>query len=241
MNTLAELIRSVQPYALGISFVAIYVAEHIIPQRRDLIDHMHDVKNVLVGLLNFAIAGVSGYFLQQWLHYTNTEHFGLLHFLPGNFWFKILFGFILIDIIMYWWHRVNHEYRFLWQFHRFHHLDKKLNSTSAVRFHVVEIIFSNVLRFSLFPLLGLDIAAVFLHGLILFPVIVFHHSNVRISEKFDQSLRFFFVTPRMHRIHHSAIRSETDSNYGSVFPYWDALFRSYIHKPQQEVTFGIDA
>ncbi len=239
MNALADLVRSLQPYAVGISFAAIYIAEHIIPQRRELIDHKHDLKNVLVGLLNLAIAGVGGYFLQQLLSYTNDYNFGILNFLPDIFWLKIALGFILIDIIMYWWHRVNHEYRFLWQFHRFHHLDAKLNSTSAIRFHAVEILLSYVLRFSLFPLLGVDIAAVFLHGIILFPVIVFHHSNVRISERWDQAFRFLFVTPRMHRIHHSKIRTETDSNYGSVFPYWDSIFGSYTHKPQKEIEFGI--
>jgi len=239
MNDFADLIRSLQPYAIGISFAAIYIAEHIIPQRRELIDYKHDLKNVLVGILNLFIAGVGGFYLQKWLAYTNGLHFGLLNFLPDISWLKIAIGFILIDVIMYWWHRVNHEYLFLWQFHRFHHLDEKLNSTSAIRFHAVEIILSYVLRFSLFPLLGLNIAAVFLHGLILFPIVVFHHSNVRISERWDQLLRFLFVTPRMHRIHHSKIRNETDSNYGSVFPYWDAVFGSYTHKPQKEIEFGV--
>ncbi|OLY94523.1 Fatty acid hydroxylase superfamily protein [Cnuella takakiae] len=239
MNAFADIVRTLQPYAIGISFAAVYIAEHLIPQRRELIDHTHDGKNILVGLLNLAIAGVGGYFLQHWLTYTSSHHFGLLHLLPPIFWLKIASGFILIDILMYWWHRVNHEYRFLWQFHRFHHMDEKMNSTTAVRFHAAEIIFSYVLRFSLFPLLGIDIAAVFLHGIVLFPVILFHHSNVRISERWDKLLRFFFVTPHMHRIHHSRIRKETDSNYGSVFPYWDPLFGSYTHKPEKDIEFGV--
>jgi len=239
MNTFADSIRMLQPFAIAISFAAIYVAEHIIPQRRELIDHKHDGKNVLVGLLNLAIAGVGGYFLQQWLTYTDNHNFGALNFLPRIFWLKIAVGFLLIDVIMYWWHRINHEYRFLWQFHRFHHIDEKMNSTTAIRFHAIEIVLSYVLRFSLFPILGIDIAAIFLHGIILFPVILFHHSNVRISERWDQLLRILFVTPHMHRIHHSKIRTETDSNYGSVFPYWDALFGSYTHKPKKDIEFGI--
>ena len=238
MSAFADLVRSLQPYAIGISFAAVYIAEHLIPQRRELIDHAHDGKNALVGLLNLAIAGAGGYFLQIWLTYTTSQQFGLLHFLPTIFWLKIAAGFILIDIIMYWWHRVNHEYRFLWQFHRFHHMDEKMNSTTAVRFHGVEILLSYALRFSIFPLMGIDIAAVFLHGFVLFPVILFHHSNVRISERWDHRLRFFFVTPRMHRIHHSRIRQETDSNYGSVFPYWDVLFGSYVRKPSRKIEFG---
>ncbi len=174
MNAFADTVRVLQPFAIAISFVTIYIAEHIIPQRRELIDHKHDGKNVLVGLLNLAMAGVGGYFLQRWLTYTGSHNVCVLHFLPAVFWLRLVVGFILIDIIMYWWHRVNHEYRFLWQFHRFHHIDEKMNSTTAIRFHGMEILFSYVVRFTLFPLLGIDIAAVFLHGLILFPVILFH-------------------------------------------------------------------
>ncbi len=239
MNDFADFVRSLQPYAVAISFAAVYLGEHIIPQRRELIDHKHDLKNLLVGLVNLGIAGVGGFYLQKWLEFTNGQHFGMLHVFAGLSWLKIALGFLLIDIIMYWWHRVNHRYLFLWQFHRFHHRDEKMNSTTATRFHAVELLLSYVLRFSLFPLLGLDITAVFLHGLVLFPIIVFHHSNLRISELWDIRLRFLFVTPRMHRIHHSKIRQETDSNYGSVFPYWDAIFGSYVHKPQKEIEFGV--
>ncbi len=239
MSAFADTLRAIQPFAIAISFAAIYVAEHIFPQRRELIDHKHDGKNVLAGLLNLAIAGIGGYYLQQWLNYIDDANFGALNFLPDILWLKTALGFILIDIKMYWWHRLNHEYRFLWQFHRFHHIDEKMNCTTAIRFHAVEIVFSYVLRFSLFPLLGIDVAAVFSHGIILFPVILFHHANVRISEGWDQLFRYVFVTPRMHRIHHSKIRRETDSNYGSVFPYWDLLFGSYTHKPKKEVSFGV--
>jgi len=239
MNEFADLVRLLQPYAGGISFALIYLAEHIIPQRRELIDHRHDLTNILVGLINLVLAFGGGYLLQKVLDFTFSHHFGLLQLLPDFFWLQTAIGFILIDILMYWWHRFNHEYSFLWQFHHFHHKDEKLNSTSAVRFHFAEILLSYIVRFIFFPLLGLNIAAVFLHGLIVFPIIVFHHSNVRISEKWDQVLRFLFVTPRMHRIHHSKIRNETDSNYGSIFPYWDSLFGSYKHKPIKEIEFGV--
>jgi sterol desaturase/sphingolipid hydroxylase (fatty acid hydroxylase superfamily) len=129
---------------------------------------------------------------------------------------------------------------FLWKFHRFHHKDEKLNSTSAVRFHAVELVLSYVLRFCLFPLLGVSVSTVILYSIILFPVIVFHHSNVRITEALDTLLRTIFVTPRMHRIHHSKIITETNSNYGSVFPYWDGIFKSYVAKPAKEIEFGVE-
>ena len=238
---MVEILRLLQPYALVISFTAIYIAEHLFPQRLELVYKKHDLHNILFGVMNIVIAGFGSYYLQQWLTLTNAHGFGLLLFLPNYFWLQTIPGFIIIDILMYWWHRVNHLYPFFWQFHRFHHLDEQLNSTSAVRFHGVEIILSYVLRFSVFPLLGLSITAVLLHALILFPIIVFHHSNVKISERWDMRLRHLFVTPFMHRIHHSRIRKETDSNYGSIFPYWDSVFGSYTHRPERDIEFGVDA
>ena len=114
-----------------------------------------------------------------------------------------------------------------------------MNSTSALRFHSIELLLSYAIRFIVFPLLGLNVAAILLRAIILFPVIVFHHSNISITQKFDQLLRYLFVTPHMHRIHHSKLREEMNSNYGSVFPYWDWLFKSYTSKPAKEIEFGI--
>lgn len=233
------LLKSVQPYAIAITFAAIYLAEHIIPQRRELIDHKHDLLNILVGIFNLGIAAAGGYLLQKWLSYISQNHFGLLQLLKLTFWLKTAIGFILLDVFMYWWHRANHEINFLWKFHRFHHKDEKLNSTSAVRFHSVELILSYAVKFGLFSLLGLNVAAVVLHAIVLFPVIVFHHSNVSISKSADDAVKLIFVSPLMHRIHHSKDVSETNSNYGSVFPYWDRLFGSYIRSPKKEIEFGV--
>jgi len=239
MDHTINLLKAFQPYAIAITFAAVYFAEHIIPQRREIIDHKHDLLNIGVGVLNLGIAAVGGYFLQQWLIYISESNFGLLQLLPLTFWLKTAIGFILIDLFMYWWHRANHEISFFWRFHRFHHKDEKLNSTSAVRFHVVELILSYVVKFCLFSLLGLNVAAVVLHAIVLFPVIVFHHSNVSISTSLDHAVRIVFVSPRMHRIHHSKDVRETNSNYGSVFPYWDRLFGSYIRSPKKEIEFGV--
>ncbi len=239
MDHTINLLKAFQPYAIAISFAAVYFAEHIIPQRREIIDHEHDLRNISVGILNLVIAAGGGYFLQRWLIYISQNNFGLLQLLGEMFWLKTTIGFILIDLFLYWWHRANHELSFLWRFHRFHHKDEKLNSTSAVRFHAVELILSYVVKFFLFSLLGLNVAAILLHAIVLFPVIVFHHSNVSISKSLDHAVRTVFVSPRMHRIHHSKDVSETNSNYGSVFPYWDHLFGSYIRTPKKEIEFGV--
>lgn len=240
MNEWIAIVKEIQPYSIGLTFAAIYGAEHIIPQRQELIDHKHDVKNILVGLINVVIAAAGGYVTQQVLEYTGERSFGLLPLLFDREWVVLVISFVCIDCAMYWWHRLNHTIPFFWQFHRFHHVDEKLNSTSALRFHAAEVSLSYLYRLSLFVVLGVPVTAILVHGLLFLPVVVFHHSNVRISERLDVLLRYLLVTPRMHRIHHSKIRSEANSNYSSLLPYWDALFRTYTHKPDKEVAFGIE-
>lgn len=232
-------IEVIKPYSLGIIFVIIYVAEHIFPQRKELIDHKHDFKNILYGLINLTIVTFGGLYFQNLIEYTNKENWGILQLFNLPSWSDLIIGFLVIDFFMYWWHRFNHEIPFFWYFHQFHHKDQKMNSTSAVRFHIGELILSYIVRIIIFPLLGLSIASIILHGFILFPVIVFHHSNLKISLRKDLRLRKIIVTPLMHRIHHSNIRKETDSNYGSILPFWDMIFRSYIKKSDKPVEFGI--
>ena len=234
-----DLLQTIQPYALAGVFLLTYVAEHIIPQRKEIIDHNHDLKNILVGLLNLVIIAVVGVQFQKAIEWLNNKQFGLLQLFNIPSYLAIMIGVLLIDIFMYWWHRINHEWRFLWYFHKFHHVDTKLNSTSALRFHAGELLLSYVTRIIAFSLLGISLSAILVHSLLFFPIIVFHHSNLKISERWDLFFRRFIVTPRMHRIHHSVIKSETNSNYSSVLPYWDKLFRSYVKKPSKPIEFGI--
>lgn len=234
-----DLIHTIQPYALGGVFLLTYLAEHIIPQRKEIIDHRHDLKNILVGVFNLVIIAVVGVQFQKAIEWLNNHKFGVLQFLNIPSYIKIVIGVLLIDIFMYWWHRTNHEWRFLWYFHKFHHVDTKLNSTSALRFHSGELLLSYVTKIIAFSLLGISLSAILVHSLLFFPIIVFHHSNLKISERWDLFFRRFIVTPLMHRIHHSVIKAETNSNYSSVLPYWDRLFRSYVKRPSKEIEFGI--
>ncbi|MBA3829333.1 MAG: sterol desaturase family protein [Taibaiella sp.] len=222
---------------MAIIFIIAYLVEHIFPQRRDLTDYYHDLINILVGLGDLIIVGLGGYFLQWLLTYLHHCHFGLLYFLPV--WAQIISGLLLADLFMYWWHRANHIFPAFWYFHRFHHRDTKLNVTSSVRFHAGELLLSYVIKIPVFALLGISATTVALYGFILLPVITLHHSNIRIGTIPDKIIRIFFVSPRMHRIHHSVIRQETNSNYSSVLPYWDMLFGSYLPVPAKPIEFGI--
>lgn len=147
---------------------------------------------------------------------------------------------VLFDLWMYAWHRANHLLPFLWRFHRLHHSDPSLDSTSAVRFHPGEAAISAVARVPVAWVLGMSGAQLALYEAILLPVIVFHHSNVRLPAGIDRAARVLVVTPRLHRVHHSPVREETDSNYGSVLTVWDRVARSFRRPAPREPRFGLD-
>jgi sterol desaturase/sphingolipid hydroxylase (fatty acid hydroxylase superfamily) len=239
MEVLNNLLQTFQPYALTGVFLLTYIAEHILPQRKEIIDHKHDLKNIAIGVLNLVLIAVVGMQFQRAIEWFNEKHFGFLQVINLPSIMAVLIGVLLIDIFMYWWHRINHEWSFLWYFHRFHHIDTKLNSTTALRFHTGELMLSYVLKIIVFSLLGISLSAILVHSILFFPIVVFHHSNLRISEQWDLFLRRLIVTPRMHRIHHSVIKSETNSNYSSISPYWDKLFKTYIKHPSKEIEFGV--
>ncbi len=233
--------RDIQGITISCIFVLIYTAEHFSPQRKDIIDYKHELFNFSIGVINQLLVFVVGLGFYYVLILSYDYQIGLLHLINIPIVVKYIIGFILVDCWMYWWHRFNHKIHFLWYFHQFHHKDTKLNSTSALRFHIGELLLSFIPRAILFGLLGTDPLLIIIYSTVLFFVIVLHHSNLKISEKADFALRKLIVSPRMHRIHHSVIRSETNSNYSSVFPYWDMIFRTYNKKPVGPIQFGIES
>jgi sterol desaturase/sphingolipid hydroxylase (fatty acid hydroxylase superfamily) len=229
----------IQPMAIGLVFLTAYVAEHLFPQRKELSSRRHDLKNIGVGLLNLVFTFVSGYYLQKLMVYTATRHIGLAGFSQLPLVWSIILQILFIDLFVYWWHRINHVVPLLWKFHKFHHKDENMNSTTAVRFHTVELFFSVVAKAMIFPFIGITIAGFVTYGILFFPVVLLVHSNIKISEKADHLLRKLLISPFMHRIHHSNVVAETDSNYGSVFPFWDMIFRSYRKKSKAAIVFGL--
>ncbi|MEO7532015.1 MAG: sterol desaturase family protein [Sediminibacterium sp.] len=236
----SSLLQFIQPYAIAIAFLVVFIAEHIFPAHSEKKDVWHDVNNFALGVINGGLTFVCGYYFQQLMVYANGHHIGLFQWLHLPFWIALILQIVLIDISMYWWHRLNHSFDWLWRFHKVHHSDKSMNTSTVARFHFMELFLSFIFRIVFFPILGFSVTAILLYSFLFFPVVILHHSNIRISRSFDHLLRVLIVTPRMHRIHHSKKRVECDSNYSSVFPWWDSLFGSYIKEPEGgKVDFGI--
>jgi len=172
--------------------------------------------------------------------WAEARRFGLLHWLSWPLAVKLALGVLLFDAWMYLWHRANHGIPFLWRFHRMHHSDPNVDVTTALRFHSGEIVLSSLLRLAVIPLLGLALWQVILYETLLLPVIAFHHSNVALPERWDRRLRWVIVSPNMHRVHHSDWQPETDSNFSSIFSWWDRLGRSFrLRRDVRVLRYGL--
>ncbi|UUX48000.1 sterol desaturase family protein [Nisaea acidiphila] len=141
-------------------------------------------------------------------------------------WQGLVFDVLVLDMLIYWWHRLNHEIPFLWRFHEVHHLDEFLDVTSAVRFHFGEVLLSAGARAIVIILLGIPFTSVILFEVLVLLSAIFHHSNLKLPPRLEAALSRVIVTPSIHWIHHHAIRRDTDSNYATIFSWWDLVFRS---------------
>ena len=164
--------------------------------------------------------------------YAEHNNWGILSLSSAPAWFEIILAIILLDALIYAQHVASHKIPFLWRFHKVHHVDRDLDVTSGFRFHPVEILLSMLFKFICIITLGVPAIAVMLFEVLLNASAMFNHSNVRIPSPLDITLRKVVVTPDMHRVHHSVIQTETDSNYGFFLSIWDKLFKTYRAQPK---------
>lgn len=170
------------------------------------------------------------------------NHWGILNYLKLDGVTGSILSIVLLDYSIYWWHVGNHKLRFLWRFHQVHHSDKDMDSTTALRFHVGELILSSFVRCLFAIAIGFSLKSVILFDLLVTSLTIFHHSNLRLPHWLDQALSTIIVTPLFHQNHHSYFLNETNSNYSTIFSWWDRLHRSFTkaHDPSQ-VSIGLPA
>lgn len=160
------------------------------------------------------------------------SHWGLFNLLDAPYWLAFILSIIILDLVIYAQHVLFHRVGIFWRIHRVHHTDGDLDVTTAVRFHPFEIVISAFIKIAAVIILGAPVLAVLVFEILLNVCSMFNHSNVSIPAAVDRWLRLFIVTPDMHRVHHSVLRRETDSNYGFNLPWWDRLFRTYRAQPR---------
>ena len=157
-------------------------------------------------------------------------------------WASISLGFMAMDMAIYLQHVMFHAVPALWRLHRMHHADQEFDVTTGVRFHPVEILLSMAIKFGVITALGTPAVAVLIFEILLNATSMFSHSNVRMPIWLDKVLRWIVVTPDMHRVHHSIVPHETNSNFGFNLPWWDRLFGTYRAQPEaghEGMTIGI--
>jgi len=174
--------------------------------------------------------------------YATAQGLGLLNLINLPSWLAFILGIVLLDLAIYGQHRASHQWSWLWRLHKIHHTDLELDVSSAIRFHPVEILLSMCYKSICILIIGVNPVTVIIFEIILSSCALFNHSNVKLPLAADRILRLVLVTPDMHRVHHSVIQTETDSNYGFSISVWDRLFASYIDQPKQghdKMTIGL--
>lgn len=163
---------------------------------------------------------------------TQVQGGGLFGLLAPPGWVAVPLGLLLLDLAIYLQHRVFHAVPWLWRLHRMHHADPDFDTTTALRFHPVEIVLSMAIKLAIVALLGLPPIAVVVFEVVLNATALFNHGNVALPGWLEPLARRMIVTPEMHRIHHSTDPVETNSNYGFNLPWWDRLFGTYRAAPR---------
>lgn len=232
-----------QTFTAAFGLVSLWVLESWLPYMKDHRQRVrHALRNLTLGLLNAAaLALLAAPLMVRIASWAEHSEIGLLRLVSLPVAVSTLLGLVLLDGWMYLWHRANHRLPLLWRFHRVHHSDPALDVTSAIRFHTGEILISAALRLALILLFGVSLWQLLLYDALLLPVIQFHHSNVRFPERWDRWLRVLIASPAMHRVHHSRIRRETDSNYASILSCWDRLGGTFRRRHDVEnIRYGLD-
>jgi sterol desaturase/sphingolipid hydroxylase (fatty acid hydroxylase superfamily) len=200
----------------------------------------HTARNLAIAVFNTVVLGfVFGFATMMVADWTEQNQNGLLHALGLAGPVQFMLALVLLDGWMYVWHRANHTIPVLWRFHRMHHSDRHMDVTTATRFHLGEHVGAAVLRLGLIPLLGFEVWNLVVYDTLVIAITQFHHADISLG-RWDRWLRLFIVTPDMHKVHHSDCQQETDSNYSTVFSWWDRLAVTFrMRSDPKTLVFGL--
>jgi sterol desaturase/sphingolipid hydroxylase (fatty acid hydroxylase superfamily) len=199
--------------------------------------------NFIVAIPAFALLRLLFIPVIIWLAVQNQQYqFGLNNLYSASPWIKFVIAFVLLDYSNYIWHVLLHKLPFMWRFHLVHHTDLDLDISTAFRFHFGEMIGSVFFRGAAVLLIGASPAIVLIYEIAFEAATLFQHSNTKLPLWFEKVLNTLIVTPRMHGIHHSMVKKETDSNYSIIFSFWDRIHKTVrLNIHQQKIVTGVPA
>jgi sterol desaturase/sphingolipid hydroxylase (fatty acid hydroxylase superfamily) len=171
-----------------------------------------------------------------------VHQFGLLNWFTISSVVHFILALALLDFWTYAWHRLNHQVSWFWRFHQVHHVDDCMDVTTANRFHLGEITLSSVFRIAIIALAGIRFGELVIYETCLQFWVQWQHTNIGLPNTLDRLLSWLVVTPAMHKVHHSPDPAETNSNYASLFAFWDRLCGTFVaFNPGSVVRFGLDS
>jgi sterol desaturase/sphingolipid hydroxylase (fatty acid hydroxylase superfamily) len=230
------------PAAVAATFALMLALEWARPlRRRREATRPRILRNLILGALAFAILTLlQTPLLLPLADWAARERVGLLNLVALPAWVELALGILLLDYTLWHWHRINHLWPVLWRFHVVHHIDLDLDASTAFRFHFGELTLSIAYRALQIAALGPSWPALLAWQLLLVVSTLFHHSNLRLPLALERALVRVVVTPRMHGIHHSVYRGETNANWSSLLSAWDALHRTLVlNVRQDDVVIGV--
>ena len=236
-------VLTVERSIIGVGgFVLIWLAECVWPFRPfvDVRWRRYAINLCILSSNALLLSVLLGGLLVSTYHAFELRRFGLLYRLGIDAWPNAWMTLIILDGVTYVWHRAYHTVPFMWRMHRVHHSDRDLDVTTSGRFHLTEMALSACFRLLVIALLGATVAGVVMFEIIFGLLNQLEHANLRIPEPFETWLRWVIVTPDMHRVHHSQLREHTNSNYSTIFSWWDRLFGTYrFGAPQATLRIGL--
>ena len=240
MDKLIDIVNNIPPYIIVIYIAIFLTLEHFWPHaknRKKRIEHLLNNSGLLIiaTLANFFISLV----LINWVQYVDRYNIGLMNILSLSATVKAFIGVIVLDFTSYFIHRIIHKSKILWRFHRVHHSEIEMDSSTSFKFHPLEAIIVFPALLAEIGLMGISLPAIVLYNVIILPIFFILHSNLNYPKWVETIFSPVFATPAFHRVHHSDEQKYTDSNYGDIFSLWDRIFGTFQKVDAQEIHYGL--
>jgi sterol desaturase/sphingolipid hydroxylase (fatty acid hydroxylase superfamily) len=237
IQTLADL----QPIILLGLLIAMYSIESFRPYLSAPVNKKeHDLQNLILTVISIIVNGLAGIAVLLVVEYTADHNLGLFNQVELPKGLEIIASILLIDFGSYCNHHLLHKVPFFWRFHRIHHSDPSLNTTSSLRFHPFEVVYSQGIYFCIaIALFGVSMTSFIIYSTIGLIFVIIQHSNFKFPGFLEKYGRYIFSTPGWHKIHHSNDQKYTDSHYGDVFTFWDRIFGTWHKVYPDEINYGL--
>jgi sterol desaturase/sphingolipid hydroxylase (fatty acid hydroxylase superfamily) len=236
-----QKLGNLQPFILLFLLIFMYSIENVWPYLAKPVNRKyHDIQNFILTFLSIIVNGAVGVAVVYSVVYTNDHQLGLFNLIHLPASVEIIANVLLLDLISYGFHNLLHRVPLFWRFHRVHHSDLNLNTTSSLRFHPIEVVVSQGLLV-MFGILvtGASITTFIIYSTIGLIFVIIQHSNIRFPDWFEKYARYIFSTPGWHKIHHSNDQRLTDSHYGDIFTFWDRIFNTWRPTRPEDIRYGL--